>query len=296
VEFLCGNGGVLGRRKKLQELTIKDPFMFVAVMVENPEECKKVLELALGFPIEQVKVSKEKSLVYNPEYHGVRLDIFAEDEKHTHYNVEMQVRKTDVEKRSRYYHSQMDMESLLTGVDYSELPDTYVIFICDYDPFGEKKYRYTVRRYLEEAENVDYYDGVHTVFLSTKGENEDEVPRELVKFLKYVHAEQPQSEWDYDDDFVCRLQEAVTQIKVSREMGARYMTLEELLKDEREEGRAEGLQDIICDFLMEAGFLDNSLRNQIESISDLEVLKNLSRKAARTKSAAEFKEYLDSQL
>jgi hypothetical protein len=75
-------------------------------------------------------------------------------------------------------------------------------------------------------------------------------------------------------------------------MGARYMTLEELLKDERE----DMLQELILETLREGNFLDDSLRNQIESISDLEVLKNLSRKAARTKSAAEFKEYLDSQL
>ena len=45
------------QRKKLQELTIKDSFMFGAVMV-NEELCKEFLELALGFPIERVMVSK----------------------------------------------------------------------------------------------------------------------------------------------------------------------------------------------------------------------------------------------
>ena len=32
----------------------------------------------------------------------------------------------------------------------------------------------------------------------------------------------------------------IREVKKSREMGARYMTFEELLKDERAEGRAEG--------------------------------------------------------
>ena len=58
----------------------------------------------------------------------------------THYDVEMQVAKKEaLEKRTRYYHSQMDMELLVKGKDYSELPKACVIFICDFDPFEEKK-------------------------------------------------------------------------------------------------------------------------------------------------------------
>ena len=56
-------------------------------------------------------------MIYHPEYKGVRLDIYAKDEKHTHYNVEMQARRqADLGKRSRYYHSQIDMECLKKGL------------------------------------------------------------------------------------------------------------------------------------------------------------------------------------
>lgn len=41
-------------------------------------------------------------------------------------------------------------DALLTGKGYESLPDTYVIFICDFDPFGDAMYRYTIRRYSEE--------------------------------------------------------------------------------------------------------------------------------------------------
>ena len=74
------------KRKTLQDLTIKDNFMFGAVMSVE-ENCKGFLEMVLGFPIARVVVSKEKSMIYHPEYKGVRLDIYAEDAKHTHYNV-----------------------------------------------------------------------------------------------------------------------------------------------------------------------------------------------------------------
>ena len=88
-------------KKQLKELTLKDNFMFGAVMMEE-ENCKRFLELALGFPIERVEVSKEKSIVYHPEYKGVRLDVYAKNEHNTRYNVEMQgAKKAELGKRVR---------------------------------------------------------------------------------------------------------------------------------------------------------------------------------------------------
>lgn len=68
----------MAKRKTLQELTIKDNFMFGAVMC-NEEHCRQLLELILEIPIEHVEVSKEKSIIYHPEYKGVRLDVYAKD-------------------------------------------------------------------------------------------------------------------------------------------------------------------------------------------------------------------------
>lgn len=77
----------MAENKKFKELTIKNNFMFGAVMC-NPDNCKELLEMILQIPIERVEVSKEKSIVYHPEYKGVRLDVYAKDEKNTHYDVE----------------------------------------------------------------------------------------------------------------------------------------------------------------------------------------------------------------
>ena len=107
------------KKQRLKELTIKDNFMFGAVMMDE-DNCKGLLERVLELPIERVEISKEKSIVYHPEYKGVRLDVYAKDESQTRYNVEMQVeKKPALGKRSRYYQSQMDMEMLLAGEDYA---------------------------------------------------------------------------------------------------------------------------------------------------------------------------------
>lgn len=280
------------RKKQLKELTLKDNFMFGAVMIEE-ENCKRFLELALGFPIERVNVSKEKSIVYHPEYKGVRLDVYAKDERNTRYNVEMQVAsKPELGKRTRYYHSQIDMELLLSGSDYTELPDVFVIFICDFDPFGSQKYRYTFERQCEEDSDLRLQEGCKTIFLSTSGNNDWEVSGELVKFLNFVKADLSESETDYEDDFVKKLQESIRRIKSDREMEERFMIFEEMLRDERAEGkaegRAEGKAEAVLELLEELGDVPESLRSKIATENDLELLTKWLRLAAKANSLNEF--------
>ena len=275
------------RRKTLQELTIKDNFMFGAVMMDE-DICKELLELILGFKISSVTVSREKSIVYRPEYKGIRLDVIAADEDRTHYNVEMQVRyKRNLGKRSRYYHSQIDMEMLQAGLEYDLLPDSYVIFICDFDPFSKKKYYYSFGNFCREEPGLSLNDGNHTIFLSTCGENEDEVPEGLVKFLKYVKSELGEN-GDYEDDFVMRVQEAVRNVKISREMGERYMLLEEFVKEEREEAKAEGKAEMLLEFLADLGEVPEELREKIESETNGNVLQTYLKKASKAESMDEF--------
>ncbi len=291
----------MSNNKTLQELTIKDNFMFAAVMMDA-ENCKRFLELALDIPLERVEVSYEKSIVYHPAYKGIRLDVFARDEENTHYNVEMQVARDALEQRSRYYHSQMDMELLLKGTDYEELPDVYVIFICDFDPLGGRKYRYTMEHVCLEAPELPYRDGSHTLFLSTYGENEDEVSEALVNFLQYVKGTLTVS----GDPFVRKLEDSVRQVKASREMEERFMVLQEMMKQERREGReegiaigkiqgraegkAEGKAESVLDILAESGPVPEKLCTRILSETDLAVIKGWLRLAAVCDSVEQFAE------
>ena len=290
----------MGRTKRLKELTIKDNFMFGAVMMDE-ENCKGLLERVLQIKIDYVEISKEKSIVYHPEYKGVRLDVYAKDENHTRYNVEMQVqKKSALGKRSRYYQSQMDMEMLLTGEDYAGLPNTYVIFICDFDPIGEGKYRYTFRTKCEELLGMNLEDGRTTVFLNTHGKNESEVPKELVTLLKYIREDIDGSEREFHDSYVERLQKFIHEIKSNREMEERFMIFEEMLKEERAagfaKGRAEGVaegrisesKDTLLLFLQNLGTVPKVLSDQIEEQGDLDVLKEWIRMAFQSKSVEEF--------
>lgn len=282
-------------RKSLQEQTMKNSFLFAAVMLEG-DNCKYVLSCVLGMEIERVEVSAEKSIVYHPEYHGVRLDVFAKGADGAHFNVEMQVAQQKPQRRSRYYHAQMDMEMLTAGTRYEELPDTYVIFICDYDPIGLSKYRYIVKSVLEEDDSCPYEDGRHTIFLNTKGTNDSEVPKQLVNLLHFMGASLPDSQKEYNDELVKRLQQTVEYIKRDREMEERYMLLEELMDEEynkgRAEGRAEGRADSILKLLAKYSDISEEVKSKISAITDIDKLEELFDTLLNLNSEEEVREFI----
>ena len=96
--------------------------------------------------------------------------------------------------------------------------------------------------HCEELPELKYRDGVHTIFLSTKGNNTTEVPEEIIKFLRYVSAGLKESEQDFGSDFVTKLQRSVKWIKRSRSKEREYMVLDEIKKKERREGLEEGIE------------------------------------------------------
>ena len=282
--------------RKLRELTIKDDFMFGAVM-SDPENCRELLEMILGISIDRIEVSKEKSMVYHPEYKGVRLDAYARHEENTCYNVEMQAsRRPVLGKRSRYYQSQMDMEMLQSGRDYEELPKSFVVFICDFDPFGKELYRYTFKMKCEEDVNVELEDARRIIFLSTQGKNREEVPKELVTFLEYVKADLEESQKDFHDSYVRRLQDSVQRVKANREMEERFMLLEEKLKEERAEGekigwklgQTQGARDMLLKMLEILGEIPEPIRERITSVSEQETLTDWAKIAVQSASMEEF--------
>jgi len=183
-----------------------------------------------------------------------------------------------------------------SGFDHEELPKSYVIFICDFDPIGLRKYKYTRIQGLKEKPDYEYEDGSYTIFLSTVGENDNEVADDLVKFLKYVRTGSKEDNHQYDDIFVRQLQKSVEKIKLDREMGGRYMLFELICRDEfregKAEGRSEGKAEFIISLLEDVGPVSDYLKEEILSIKSEEELARLHKKAAKVASFEEFEKEL----
>ena len=136
--------------------------------------------------------------------------------------------------------------------------------------------------------------------MSTRGENEEAVPPELVRFLKIVTADLKESEGDFQDRLVSQLQKTIRDIKTDREMGERYMTLEELLKDEKQEGRMEGrleaTRENILELLEELGPVPDQLRDRLEELEELGDLRALLKLAAKADSLDVFEKEAEKYL
>lgn len=274
-------------KRNFKDLTIRDAFMFAAVM-SDPEICRRVLELALGIPISEVHIQTEKTMSYHSEYHGVRLDVYAADVNRTRFNVEMQVTlQKFLSKRSRYYHDQIDMDALLTRNSYEDLPDTYVIFICDFDPFGDGLYRYSTGTYCEETGNR-INDGVKTIYLNAHGKNRKDIPEELLEFLDYVKNTGRRKEISTADPFVRHLQNTIDTIKQDRSMEERYMLLEEMMRNEKQEGRQEIAVQFLLDSLNSKFSVSTALSKKISSETDMNKLQSWFQLSLKVTSLEDF--------
>lgn len=274
--------------KKFKDLTIRDAFMFAAVM-SDPEICRRVLELAIGISIAEVHVQTEKTMVYHSEYHGVRLDVYAADEARTRFNVEMQVSlQKYLPKRGRYYHAQLDMDALRTGESYEALPNTYVIFICDFDPFTDGLYRYSTGTLCRETGKM-VNDGVETIYLNAYGQNQDEVPAELVQFLNYVKDIGRIDTSSNTDPFVRNIEKKIDDIKQNHSMEDRYMLLEEMLRDNTIEVY---VKNIIMS--LEHKFpVSDELKNTISSEKNVSKLEKWFALSLNAKSLEEFEQKMN---
>ena len=228
-------------RPTLQELNLSDDFLFAKVM-ENEEVCRRLLEKILDLKIKKVRFVEPqltKDVVHDAK--SVRLDIFLDDEENSVYTVEMQkYNEYNIPKRSRYYHSIVDVEHLLKkGMGYNELRGNYVIFLCLFDFFGYGRHKYSFRHRCEEEPGLELKDEAYTIVLNTRG-TADDVDDEMKALLRYIEESTDEVVERSGSDLLALIHSQVKEIKSSRGSEVSYMKFEELLQKEYFEGRSEG--------------------------------------------------------
>ena len=174
-----------------------------------------------------------------------------------------------------------------------------MIFICTFDPFKKGLYRYTFEERCLECD-LALGDETRKIFLNTKGKNDEEVPAELVHFLKYMEQSTDEYVSGVTEQSIIQLHEQVTELKKWRELEARFMTGEELMQQRERKGRlaglaegkaaglAEGKADSIFELLEECGTVPESLRKQIYEQKDAKVLTRWHKLSARVSSVEGF--------
>lgn len=120
----------------------------------------------------------------NPVVGGrdIRLDILAKDSTGKYYDIEVQRKPEGAHvRRARFNSSMMDSRMLKAGQEFSELRDSYMIFITQTDIFGYGIPIYTVNRYFEEID-IPFHDGSHIVYVNGSYNGEDAIGKLMHDF------------------------------------------------------------------------------------------------------------------
>lgn len=227
--------------RKDEKLLLSNAYVFSSVL-ENENLCKRVLETLLQNPIASLKqLTREKEICFQQQTKPVKLDIFVKDKSDIIYDAEMQnlnkksIVSLELPKRSRYYQSVIDGELLKKGMHYTYLNDSYVIFICTFDPFGCGRYVYTFSNFCEEDKQIKLEDKTTKIFFCTKSKTED-MPESIKILFDYIENGVARDELTKD------LDREVEKLSRDEKWWGEYMRSLTWLMDAREEGRIEGIE------------------------------------------------------
>ncbi len=123
-----------------------------------------------------------------------------------------------------FYQGNIDLDIISAGEDYRKLKKSFVIFICTFDPFGDRRHLYTFENRCVENPSLTLGDETTKIFLNTKG-NMHDVDPEMQEFLSYVENTTDDFAAQARSPLIKEIHKKVTEVKESKELEVEYMTL-----------------------------------------------------------------------
>ena len=238
--------------------TFDSDLMFSSVMI-NEDACIDLLQII--FPDKEIdrieylsdfnprskdfELEIQKYLQLNPSGKSIRLDVYFKDSD-TVYNIEMErTRKGKARtiRRARMYSSLIDANILKPGGSYKDLIESYVIFICEFDPFDRKKYIYKFRSMCEDENDLCEGNGRYNIYLNTNG-SKGNIDFDLKELFKYINGREATIGMETKSKLVKTIDKYVQEFNSNDTWRRGAMTVEMLIQENcdlaREEGEAKG--------------------------------------------------------
>ena len=223
------------KRKPFEDLTIADDFMFCKVMGQE-SLCRPFLEMLFSSQIDKITyLLTQDSVTTNSGAKTVRLDVLVKDKDGTSYNIEMQVgNEYNIPKRMRYYQAVLDVSFLDKGYSYKALNNSYIIFVCLFDPIGNGRAVYTFENICIEDKSILLQDGTKKIILNAKAFKAAD-NQELQGFLQYVKTGKATT------DYTRRIEQMIRTVKHNELARKEYHILPAVLMDAFDEGIEQGI-------------------------------------------------------
>ena len=164
-------------------LTLFDDDLMSRVFDNNIEATELLLRIIFKRPIKVVKAKGQEEIrSFSVDGRTIRLDIMAVDSDGKKIDIEVQTTSdgSDV-KRARYHSSLLDSGMLKKGQKFSEIRDSYVIFIYKHDKFQEGLPVYHLSRFVEET-GKKVNDGSNIIYVNGTYAGNDDLGKLLADF------------------------------------------------------------------------------------------------------------------
>ena len=173
----------------LSKVNLTNDFLFGQVF-SSAEVVKEFLECLFQHSIPELTYVKDQE-THIDSYKGKssRFDIIAHDAEGNIFDIEVQGRALEgLPQRVRIYHSHIDRGILFRGQSYEDTPDSCVIFICNYDPFGYGDMVYLTGTNFRIWRHEEVPDGRLAYYLNITHTNSEQAAAmpEIAALLKYM--------------------------------------------------------------------------------------------------------------
>ena len=155
-------------------MTLMDDIFFNSFMENNKASMEYILNIIMDRYDLKVHSIRTQHTVPNLYGRGVRFDVLATDQYGRVYDFEVQNANSGATpQRARYNSNMLDLIKMNAGDEFTELPETYVIFITAKDVLGYGLPIYHIERYITEL-NQPFNDKAHIIYVN--GENNSDTP------------------------------------------------------------------------------------------------------------------------
>ena len=242
-------------KKEFDELDMIDNFLMNEIANDadiGEDACRELVSSLLQRKIGKVRIISQKNIPPGlPNQRGIVLDVEMEEkiDKQEQWLPDMNVydiephrkpkNKENLPKRTRFYQAKIDARRLKSGErDFGKLPNLYIIFILDYDPFGYDRVCYTFNNACVEVPQIIYDVGLEIIYFNTTGTvgGNDSV-KNMLHFIENSTME------NAVDDATIKMYDYVRQVKEQEVSKMRFVTYEEFFADDIEEARKEGREE-----------------------------------------------------
>lgn len=254
--------------------------LFAGKVFEDLEAAQELCRILLQNDKITLRNVRTQYIIRNLQNHSVELDILAEESRGNLIDIEIQMyREKEPFKRSRYYHSSIDMSILEKGTPYHSLPDVTIIYLTKEDFIGNKRGCYDISRKSDgEGMAMCLENGLYEKYYNLEYPTDDMRVNELLNYFQH-------SEPFHNTEHFPKIVERVQYFKTKKE-GITIMC--EIADRIRQEGKNEGKIEAILELLEDLGKVPQYIAERISQETAPEKLRKWHKCAAKASSLAEF--------